>query len=123
MLTAKLGHRHPTFGLTQDLDDLRLSVSACLHSESPRSSCRENSTYAAPYFRGGVPGQGHPPHQFTVIDERLCDDQRGNNWLSAKNGWAPEGNCSPVRTLIAHAREGFFGRENSGAALDHGVGR
>jgi hypothetical protein len=28
--------------------DLRLSVSACLHSNSPRSSCRENSTFAAP---------------------------------------------------------------------------
>jgi len=29
-------------------DDLRLSVSDCLHSNSPRSSCRENSTYPAP---------------------------------------------------------------------------
>jgi len=36
------------------MDDLRLSVSACLHSESPRLSCRENSTYAAPYFRVGM---------------------------------------------------------------------
>ena len=49
--------RYPytAFGLTQDRDDLRLSVSACLHLKSPRSSCRENSTYAAPYFRGDYP--------------------------------------------------------------------
>jgi hypothetical protein len=46
--------------LTQDRDDLRLSVSACLHAKSPHASCRENSTYAAPYFRGGLPvKQGH----------------------------------------------------------------
>ena len=52
MLAAQLGHRNTAFGLPQDRDDLDLSVSACLHSESPRSSCRENSTYAALYFRG-----------------------------------------------------------------------
>jgi len=46
--------------LPQDRDDLRLSVSACLHSKSPRSSCRENSTFAAPYFRGGLPPSGTP---------------------------------------------------------------
>ena len=34
------------------MDDLGLSVSACLHLESPHASCRENSTYAAPYFGG-----------------------------------------------------------------------
>ncbi|MBE0455599.1 MAG: transposase, partial [Roseovarius sp.] len=28
------------FSLTQDRDDLCFSVSACLHSNSPRSSCR-----------------------------------------------------------------------------------
>ena len=55
MLAAQLGHRHTAFSLPQDRDDLRLSVSACLHSNSPRSSCRENSTFAAPYFRGGLP--------------------------------------------------------------------
>ena len=55
MRPAQLRHRHPAFGLTQDRKDLRFSVSACLHSESPRSSCRENSTSAAPYFRGGLP--------------------------------------------------------------------
>jgi hypothetical protein len=55
MLTAKLGHRHTAFGLPQDRDDLSLSVSACLHSKSPHASCRENSTHAAPYFRGGLP--------------------------------------------------------------------
>ena len=55
MLAAQLGNRHTAFGLPQDRDDLRFSVSACLHSKSPRSSCRENSTYAAPYFRGGLP--------------------------------------------------------------------
>jgi hypothetical protein len=55
MLTAKLGHRHTAFSLPQDRDDLRLSVSACPNSKSPRSSCRENSTLAAPYFRGDYP--------------------------------------------------------------------
>jgi hypothetical protein len=55
MFAAKFGHRHTAFGLTQDRDNLSLCVSACLHSKSPRSSCRENSTYAAPYFRGGLP--------------------------------------------------------------------
>ena len=53
VLAAQLCHRHAAFALTQDRKDLRLSVSACLHSKSPRSSCRENSTSAAPYFRGG----------------------------------------------------------------------
>jgi hypothetical protein len=33
----------------------RVRRGGCLYSESPRSSCRENSTYAAPYFRGGLP--------------------------------------------------------------------
>ena len=52
MLTAKLCHRHSAFALAQDRKDLRLSVSTCLQSESPHASCREYSTYAAPYFRG-----------------------------------------------------------------------
>ena len=52
MVTAQLGHWHAAFGLTQDRKDLRLCISACLHSESPRSSCRENSTSAAPTFGG-----------------------------------------------------------------------
>jgi hypothetical protein len=43
---------HAAFSLSQDGDDLRLCVSACLHSKSPHASCRENSTFAAPYFRG-----------------------------------------------------------------------
>ena len=51
----KIVRRHTVFSLTQDREELRLSVSACLHSKSPRSSCRENSTYAAPCFRGGLP--------------------------------------------------------------------
>ena len=55
MFTAQLGHRHPAFSLPQDRKDLRLRVSACLHSESPHASCRENSTYAASHFRGGLP--------------------------------------------------------------------
>ena len=55
MLAAQLGHRHTALSLTQDRKDLRLSLSACLHSESPRSSCRENSTFAAPHFRGDYP--------------------------------------------------------------------
>ena len=55
MLAAQLGHRHTPFGLPQDRDDLSLCVSTCLHSKSPRSSCRENSTYADPYFQGGLP--------------------------------------------------------------------
>ena len=50
----KIGHRHAAFSLTQDREELRLSVSACLHSKSPRSSCRENSTYADPYFQRGI---------------------------------------------------------------------
>ena len=50
----KVGRLHVA-SLTQDREDLRLSVSACLHSESPHASCRENSTYAAPYFQGGLP--------------------------------------------------------------------
>jgi RHS repeat-associated protein len=41
--------------LAQDRKDLRLSLSACLHSKSPRSSCLENSTFAASCFRGGIP--------------------------------------------------------------------
>jgi hypothetical protein len=63
VLAAQIGHRHTALGRSQDRDDLRFSVSACLHSESPRSSCRENSTYAAPYFRGGLPW--HPEWNFT----------------------------------------------------------
>ena len=55
MLMAQLGQRHTAFGLPQDPDDLSLSVSACLYSESPHASCRENSTFAAPCFRGGLP--------------------------------------------------------------------
>ena len=55
MFPAKLSHRHATFSLPQDRDDLSLSVSACLHAKSPHASCRENSTYAPPYFRGGLP--------------------------------------------------------------------
>ena len=42
----------PAHRLRQDRDDLRRSVSACLPSKSARSSCRENSTYAAHHFRG-----------------------------------------------------------------------
>jgi hypothetical protein len=61
----KLSHGHTPFSLTQDREDLRLSVSACLHSEFPHASCRENSTYAAPYFRGGI-----PIHQFRVVYNR-----------------------------------------------------
>jgi hypothetical protein len=57
MLAAQLGHRHATFGLTQDPDDLSLCVSACLHSNSPRSPCPENSTYTAPHFQGGLPNE------------------------------------------------------------------
>jgi hypothetical protein len=52
MLAAQTGHRHTTFGLSQDRDDLRLSIFTFLHSKSRHVSCRENSTYAAPYFRG-----------------------------------------------------------------------
>lgn len=55
MLAAQLGHRHAAFGLPQDREGLRLGVSACLHSKSSRFSCRENSTDAAPYFRGNYP--------------------------------------------------------------------
>ena len=55
VFAAQLGHRHAAFSLAQDRKDLRLCVSACLHSKSPRSYCRENSTYAPPYFQGGLP--------------------------------------------------------------------
>jgi hypothetical protein len=48
MPAAQLRNWHTAFGLPQDHDDLRLSVSACLHSKSPRSFCRENYTLAAP---------------------------------------------------------------------------
>ena len=41
---AQLGQRHTAFGLPQDPSDLRLSVSACINSESPHASCRENAT-------------------------------------------------------------------------------
>ena len=34
--------------LAQDRQNLRLSVSAFLRSNSPQTSCRENSTYEAP---------------------------------------------------------------------------
>ena len=40
-------------GACRAMDDLHLGVSDCLHSNSPCSSCQENSTYSAPYFRGG----------------------------------------------------------------------
>jgi len=66
MLAAQLSHRHPSFGLTQDRKDLRLSLSACLHSKNPRSSCRENSTYAASYFQGGLPAD------FVVSQRNTC---------------------------------------------------
>ena len=52
MLTAKLGHRHSALGMPQDHKDMGFAVSTCLHLKSPRSSGRENSTSAAPYFRG-----------------------------------------------------------------------
>lgn len=52
--------------MPQDRDDLRFSVSACLHSKSPRSSCRENSTYPAPYFRGGLPQRIHKAADLSV---------------------------------------------------------
>jgi hypothetical protein len=58
MLVAQLGNRNTAFGMPQDRKDLRLSVSTCLHSKSPRSSCRENSTFEAPYFRGDYCGYG-----------------------------------------------------------------
>jgi YD repeat-containing protein len=64
---AKLGHRHPAFSLTQDRKHLRLSVSACLHSESPHASGQENSTHPAPYFRGGVPSHS------TFIGKNTCN--------------------------------------------------
>ncbi|MDO5757712.1 MAG: hypothetical protein Q4P24_09385, partial [Rhodobacterales bacterium] len=38
-----------------DRDNLRLCVSACLHSESPQASCRENSTSASPLLSGNYP--------------------------------------------------------------------
>jgi len=41
--------------LAQDHKNLGFAISGQLHSKSPRSSCRENSTSAAPYFRGGLP--------------------------------------------------------------------
>jgi len=53
--------------LTQDRDDLRLSVSACLHAKSPHASCRENSTYAAPYFRGGLPMHRRAANMFHAL--------------------------------------------------------
>ena len=40
-------HRWP-----QDRDDLHLSFSDCLNANFLRSSCRENSTFAAPEMRG-----------------------------------------------------------------------
>jgi hypothetical protein len=54
MLTAKFSNGHATFSLTQDRKNLGFAISCHLHSKSPRLSCRENSTYAAPYFRGGI---------------------------------------------------------------------
>ena len=51
-LIAFSSRRYTAFGLPKDRHDLRLSVSACLHSKSPRSSCRENSTHAALTFGG-----------------------------------------------------------------------
>ncbi|WP_255509701.1 transposase, partial [Oceaniovalibus sp. ACAM 378] len=45
-------------GLAQDRKDLGFAISGHLHSKSPRSSCRENSTFAAPYFWGGLPFNG-----------------------------------------------------------------
>ncbi len=36
-----------TSALAQDRNDLHLSASACLRSEAPRASCRENSTFPA----------------------------------------------------------------------------
>ena len=48
VLAAQLCNRHAAFALRQDRNNLRLCVSACLHSESPRSSWRENSTSASP---------------------------------------------------------------------------
>jgi hypothetical protein len=49
------------------MDDMRFRVSACLHSESPRLSRRENSTYAAPYFRGGLPTQLLPARDQPIL--------------------------------------------------------
>lgn len=68
-------HRQTAFGLPQDRDDLRLSVSACLHSKFLRSSWRENSTYTALCFRGrDWPRQ--PPHQFRDEINRLPSGPR-----------------------------------------------
>ena len=72
MHPAQLGHWHTAFSLTQDREDLRLSVSACLHSESPHPSCRENSTYADPYFRGGIT-HVERAGQVLIIDEYDAD--------------------------------------------------
>ena len=55
MLMAQISHRHTAFTLSQDRKDLGCAVSCHLHSKSPHASCRENSTSAVPYFRGGLP--------------------------------------------------------------------
>jgi hypothetical protein len=52
--------------------DLRLSVSAGLHSKSPHAYCRKNSTSAVPYFRGEItkryplPGKSAPENHFSA---------------------------------------------------------
>ena len=92
MLTAQLGHRHTAFGLPQDRDDLRISVSAGLHSKSPRSSCRENSTYAAPYFQGGLP--------YTLIETAKLNTVDPNAWLADTLVRIPDYKITKVTDLL-----------------------
>ena len=89
MLTAQLDHRHPAFGLPQDCEDLSLSASACLHLEFLRSSCRENSTYAAPYFLGVPRCAGSlsekmiTGHQFLTKSDNARRQRRRGVWIGS----------------------------------------
>mgnify|MGYP003382427153 CR=1 FL=1 len=65
MRPAWLGHRNTALGLPRDRKERSFSVSSCLYSKNPRSSWRETSALAAPYFRRGLPygtatRTGHP---------------------------------------------------------------
>jgi hypothetical protein len=87
MFTAKLGHPLPGRRMRsihrEGAHHLRLGAGSqgsgvryiwSSSSESPRSSCRENSTSAAPYFRGGLPracARGNQDTDTTLRDRMI----------------------------------------------------
>jgi hypothetical protein len=114
MLTAQIGNRHTAFGLPQDRDDLSLNVSACLNSTSPRSSWRENSTYAAPYLLGGLPQISALQSGLKTIFPELLNSENGpeksERDFGLRNLLIRLGSNSPAGKFSGRVAEAFGAR-------------